>query len=238
MGFIDSSTNNILIDATLTTQGRRALSKNDGSFSIVKFAAGDDEVDYSVIKQYGRTVGKEKIERNTPVLEAVTQGNLAQKYRLISISNPNLIRLPNLTLVSGGTNNIVSLGRNLAKTSTLRFEQQILNETEVSAELRDQVFLVELNNMFLRIIGVEPDNIDSQQRATYVLTRDNASTSLQGSAVTFTVSAQSITDAQFTVFGLATGGSTSKNQISTIVRVSGLASGAVSEVTVNISSTG
>ena len=65
MGFLDNSTNNILIDAVLTDSGRRALALNNGSFSIVKFALGDDEVDYTIIKKYGTTVGKEKLIKNT-----------------------------------------------------------------------------------------------------------------------------------------------------------------------------
>jgi len=86
MGFLDHSTNNIIVDAVLTRKGREFLANNDGSFSIVKFALGDDEVDYSIIKQYGRTVGKEKIEKNTPILEGLTNGSHALKYRCISLS--------------------------------------------------------------------------------------------------------------------------------------------------------
>ena len=79
MGFLDNSTNNIIVDAVLTDYGRQLLARNDGSFSIVKFALGDDEVDYLTIKKFGRTVGKEKIEKNTPVFEAQTNQNLALK---------------------------------------------------------------------------------------------------------------------------------------------------------------
>ena len=66
MGFLDHSTNNIIVDAVLTDKGREALAKNDGSFNIYQFALGDDEVDYAVIQQFGRTVGKEKIEKSIP----------------------------------------------------------------------------------------------------------------------------------------------------------------------------
>ena len=38
MGFLDNSTNNIIVDAVLTDYGRELLSRNDGSFSIVKFS--------------------------------------------------------------------------------------------------------------------------------------------------------------------------------------------------------
>ena len=54
MGFLDNSTNNIIVDAVLTDYGRELLSRNDGSFSIVKFAFGDDEVDYTTIQKFGR----------------------------------------------------------------------------------------------------------------------------------------------------------------------------------------
>src|SRR5574343_1114174 len=113
MGYLDHSTNNILLDAVLTDTGRQFLARNDGSFSINKFALGDDEVDYTIIQKYGRTVGKEKIEKNTPVFEALTNQSHAQKYRLISVSNPNLLRLPALSLSGDstvdGTNDIITL---------------------------------------------------------------------------------------------------------------------------------
>ena len=48
MGFLDNSTNNIIVDAVLTDYGRELLARNDGSFSIKKFAFGDDEVDYTL----------------------------------------------------------------------------------------------------------------------------------------------------------------------------------------------
>ena len=50
MGFLDQSTNNIILDAVLTDKGREFLSRNDGSFNIAKFAFGDDEVDYTIIE--------------------------------------------------------------------------------------------------------------------------------------------------------------------------------------------
>jgi len=83
MGLLDHSTNNLILDAVLTDAGRSKLSQNK-SLSITKFALGDDEVDYTIIKKYGRAVGKEKIEKNTPIFEASTNQNIALKYRLYS----------------------------------------------------------------------------------------------------------------------------------------------------------
>ena len=121
MGFLDHSTNNIVVDAVLTDLGRQALARNDGSFSIYQFALGDDEIDYSIIQQFGRTVGKEKIEKNTPVMEALTVGSLGLKNPLVSVSNEFLTHLPTLTLT--GKNNPIIFDRvSNVSMSTLEIE--------------------------------------------------------------------------------------------------------------------
>lgn len=236
MGFLQNDTNNIILDAVLTDTGRQFMSRNDGSFSIVKFSPGDDEVDYGIIVKYGRTVGKEKIEKNTPVFEALTNGSYAQKYRCISVSNPNLIRLPTLTLTGEGvdsTNKIVSIGNTTTKSRQINVSQTINNEQTIDVELRDQAFIVELSNLFLQILGTAPDNIDQQQRATYILTRDAGENSLGGSRLTFTLSTKAITESQFQIYGAQF----NKNLISTFVKVSGIQSGAVYEFEVQINKT-
>ena len=67
MGYLDNSTNNVILDAVLTDYGRQQLASANNAFSITYYALGDDEVDYRLIKKYGRAVGKEKIEKNTPI---------------------------------------------------------------------------------------------------------------------------------------------------------------------------
>lgn len=233
MGFLQHDTNNVLLDAVLTDVGRQFLARNDGSFSIIKIAFGDDEVDYSIIQKFGRTVGKEKIEKNTPVFEALTNQNLAQKFKLVSVSNPNLIRFPTLELV-GATNDIIELGRTTTRQKRIVVNQTIENENTIDVELRDQAFEIELSNLFLQVGGNSPDNIDGQQRAKYQLPRDSAQTAQGGSQLTFTLELKSITDAQFTIFGTTQ----NKNQIRTFVKVTGLSSGTVKEFEVRISKTG
>ncbi len=234
MGYLDGSTNNIILDAVLTDTGRQFLARNDGSFSLHKFALGDDEVDYTIIQKYGRTVGKEKIEKNTPVFEALTNQNFAQKYRLISISNPNLIRLPELSLTGDsnvdGTTGVVTLGRNIQKTAAISLDQTVSSETSIDVELRDQIFSIELNDLFLQVLRSAPDSIDGNRRATYLLTRASDENSLHGSKVQFSLSVKSLTDANFTVYG----STSNKNVITTYVKVTGVQSGAVKEFKVNI----
>ena len=234
MGFLDHSTNNIIIDAVLTDTGRAFLARNDGSFSIVKFAMGDDEVDYSIIEKFGRTVGKEKVEKNTPVFEAQTKGSLALKYKLISISNPTLLRLPALTLTGEGLNTLgTSLsmqrsGEGASRTVTLT--QGIKNESSIDVELRDQAFIVSLPNRFLQISGLSPDNVDGDNVATYIVTRDPEITSIGGSKVTLEVQTKSITDAQFLVFG----NNNDKSTISSVITITGVQSGVYKQFEVTI----
>lgn len=83
MGLLDHSTNNILIDAVLTDAGRKAIA--DGNFSIAQFAFFDDEIDYTIIKKYGKTIGREKIEKNTPIFEASTSANTGMKHQLLTL---------------------------------------------------------------------------------------------------------------------------------------------------------
>jgi hypothetical protein len=233
MGFLDNSTNNIIIDAVLTDYGRELLARNDGSFSMVKFAFGDDEVDYTLIEKFGRTVGKQKIELNTPVFEAQTNQNFALKHKLISLSNPTLYKLPSISYSSSGVSgNTVSFKRTGADASqTIVFTQNLADENTIEPELRDQTFLVKLPYRFLELGGGEtPDSIDSEEIATYIVTRDPTATSAGGSMLTIEIKTRSISDSVFTYYGDAD----NKNQISTTLSVTGVQSGVVSELSAKI----
>lgn len=235
MGILQNDTNNIILDALITDTGRQLLARNDGSFAIAKFAMGDDEVNYSWVKKYGRSVGKERIEKLTLNLEAITNQQQAQKYRLISVSNPNLIRLPTLALSGdsnvNSTSKVVTLGRIVQKTATVTLEQTISNESSIDVELRDQVFQVEVNNMFLQIQKATPDSVDGQQRATYLIPRSSGENALGGSILQFTLNVKNLSESQFQIFGTTS----NKNLISSYVRVTGLSSGSVQEFRCDIS---
>jgi len=234
MGFLNSTTSNVILDAVLTDAGRAAIARNDGSFSLTKFACSDDEVVYTIITKYGRTVGKEKIEKNTPVLEALTNQTHAIKYKLVSVSNPNLLRLPSLSLLGdsnvSASSNTVTIGRNQQKTATVSVEQTIQDETTIDVELRDQTFLVNVPNQFLQILQQVPQNIDNQQRATYILTRSPTENSFGGSSVQFTLSVKALTDALFQVYGTTA----DKTKIKNVIRVTGKQSGSTKEFSVLI----
>ena len=234
MGFLDHSTNNIIVDAVLTDKGREALAKNDGSFNIYQFALGDDEVDYAVIQQFGRTVGKEKIEKNTPVLEAVTRGSVAQKFRLRSISIPNLIRIPSLTL-EGVTSDTITLNIVNTRSSSVTVKQTIGGDQLVPIELVDQVFRVQMNNLFLQITGIRPVSISKENIATYLITRSSALDTVTGaSSISPTIQVKSsLTSTMFDTFGVAG----DKTTIRTYVTITGQQSGASKDLLVKINKT-
>jgi hypothetical protein len=228
MGFLDNTTNNIILDAVLTDTGRQFLAKNDGSFSLYKFALGDDEVNYSLINKFGRTVGIEKIQKNIPIFEAITNQNYALKYKLVSLSNRSLTYLPTLSLSQSTVINL-----NLAKTGNRLQDLTVKqsaggSENFIENELQDSFFIVEVNDLFLDLQGARNNLqfIDAQQRATYKFL-STMTNSDKGTGFNFTVAAKPISTQLFSVYG-------NNNVIKTYVKVTGGLSGAVLEFPVNI----
>lgn len=166
MGFLDHSTNNIIVDAVLTDAGRQALARNDASFQIHQFALGDDEVDYNIIQQFGRTVGKEKIEKNTPVLEASTSNTLGLKNKLVTLNNEYLRILPLITIPDAS----LSFVRSVNSTSTSQeLEIKITNKdtSPLEPQLIDSFLIIEMNNLFLTLGTANPEIIHGNNTAVY-----------------------------------------------------------------------
>tara|TARA_B100000674_G_C37922210_1_gene953825 strand:+ start:322 stop:996 length:675 start_codon:yes stop_codon:yes gene_type:complete len=223
MGFLDHSTNNIIVDAVLTDLGRQALSRNDGSFSIYQFALGDDEVDYDIIRHFGRTVGKEKIEKNTPILEALTQANLGLKYPLVSVSNEFLTHMPVLTITSTSP---LALNRNNTTTGLLQFDIEPKGDSQtIEFELQDSEFLVEVNNIFLKIQGEAPDIIYTDNIATY----RHPQSAVSGNKINVNINLALKNFSQTTFNSFSVNGT-----ITTFVKITGVNSGLTKTATVTI----
>jgi hypothetical protein len=190
MGFLDHTTNNVIIDAVLTERGRELLSKNDGSFVITSFSFGDDEVDYSNIVKYGLQMGKEKIEKNTPVFEAQTNENLALKYNNISLNNNTLRILFIPYLKKYGTLATTPIELNFSDSTKFYKEFQVLStlstssgQNSIDSNLRDSQFEMKINNLILKRYnsGLEVSDyldLDENNIATYRIsaTAANANT--------------------------------------------------------------
>ena len=99
MAFLDNS-GDIILDAVLTDTGRFRLAKGDGSFKIVKFALGDDEINYGSYDKNNAS-GSAYYDLSilqTPVLEAFTNNTSTMKSKLVSIPRTNLLYLPILKI--------------------------------------------------------------------------------------------------------------------------------------------
>ena len=184
MGFLNHATNNVIIDAVLTEKGREYLSRNDNSFVITQFRLGDDEVDYSILEKYGLIIGKEKIEKNTPIFEAVTDQDIALKYPVrTSISNNtnSIYAFPYLKLRSYQPT-IVNLSSNSSSTtgkiSTINFKTFINQDLDFDLSesgLIDTSFTVKVFDKLLKLTDTSPYDI-KDDIACYEIssTRDDA----------------------------------------------------------------
>ena len=179
MGFLNHATNNIIIDAVLTERGREYLSQNNGSFKIDSFSFGDDEVDYSLLEKYGIPIGKEKIEKNTPIFEANPNENIALKYQCFSLPNP-LTRLDKMpSLIWGNKGNLTSINLyDVSNNSTEAVKAKIniknfVDVTDTSYNLdpniNDTKIIVRMHNDLLRISGIDFIDTDLNNIATYML---------------------------------------------------------------------
>ena len=99
MAFLDNS-GDIILDAVLTDAGRKRLAQGDGSFKVVKFAFGDDEIDYTSYDG-DHTSGSAYYDLEilqTPIFEAFTNNTSTMKTKLISLTNNSLLFLPVIKL--------------------------------------------------------------------------------------------------------------------------------------------
>ena len=95
MGFQDNS-GDIILDVVLTDEGRRRLSRGDGSFEIEKFGLGDDEINYTL---YDKTNASGSAYYDltilqTPVLEAFTNNTSLMKSKLVTMTRNNILYMP------------------------------------------------------------------------------------------------------------------------------------------------
>lgn len=104
--FLDNS-GDIILDAVLTDYGRQLLAKGDGSFNVVKFAFGDDEIDYTLYNTGAASPNQDSTLMSTPILEAFTNNTAALKNKLLTIKQENLLFLPvlkhNASLAASGS---------------------------------------------------------------------------------------------------------------------------------------
>lgn len=223
MGFQDND-GEIFIDAVLTDLGREKLARNDGSFAIVRFRCGDDDIDYRYWNELTGSDSKDRKILDTPLLEAFTNEVIALRNPLVTIrnarvqfmpsmvSNPSSISLKDqIDSVGGGVDVVIS--------------QQIARaQTILPAELIDVSYSVELDNDLLFLSGQNPTAVAPFGTAKYIIPASaNRQTSAGGTECRFNVRVQTLTTETFDIM---VGSTVAKPRtISTTVIVTGLQSG-------------
>tara|TARA_Y100000589_G_scaffold289748_1_gene292028 strand:- start:798 stop:1538 length:741 start_codon:yes stop_codon:yes gene_type:complete len=227
MGFLNHATNNIIIDAVLTDKGRELLSRNDGSFKISRFRLSDDEVDYSIVEQYGIPLGKEKIEKNTPIFEALTSENLALKYPLITLDNNTEVVFAYPEIVLDGTTLPLKITTNSAsqnnnKVAVIDIKTSLNQDVDFNlnrSNLVDDFFKVKVFNKLLKVTN-SSSRSDSGDIATYTVRAEPITRTSEFTGQTVAkieVTATGITnDSSFKYYSLASDRTSIKTQIQII----------------------
>lgn len=228
MGLLRQDTTNIEVDAVITTVGSQFLARGD--FSIYSFSLGDDEINYDLIEQYGQTVGREKIEKNTPVFEALRNPSLSLRSNLISLSNPNQLYLPVLSVNAGAltTTNYIEISRQSSVNVNLT---QAIQEgaAQIPSEIVDNLYIVFVNRLFLNIANQTPVNSDTLASNPAINTARYEITS-GGPTANFSLVARSIPSATFDTYSAFSSGA----YIKTYMRIIGRNSGITKDVEVRI----
>ena len=226
MGFLDNSTNNIIVDAVLTDVGRAKLSR--GEFRPVYFAFGDDEVDYSLIKKFGRTVGKQKIELNTPVFEAQTNSKFGLKYRLVSFTDATLGFIPSFEVAGAVDLTLTTNSPNPAQQQRAFTINQTNNGAANQPETIENNVIVTLNSRFITLRGAQPSSQDEDGFVQYIVNTPG----MAADGATFTIVAKALTQQDFDFYGSAR--AAGQGMIETLVTVVGVSTGARLDLPVTI----
>ena len=234
MGFLDNSTNNVVLDAVLTDYGRQKLSMASNSFEITHFSLGDDEVDYRMIKKYGRTVGKEKIEKNTPIFEGLTNQSIAMKYSLVAVEDTgaaiSTVYMPYLTSASDtysftkGVNSSVNVSVDVHYRGTTTggaFPTEFI-QNSYQIKVSDRFFFIESS---AGTLGSPDSNAsrgnagDPSRTATYTVS------GISTPNVTFKLTVRNIDKTTLSVYGKPVDSSSTKRTITSYVTVTGVRHG-------------
>lgn len=197
MGYQDNS-GEIFIDAVLTDEGRERLARNDGSFSIVRFRLGDDEIDYRFWNELTDSSSKDRKILDTPIFEAFTNESVALRYPMVTIRNSRLQFLPTMvskpvavTLkeqsdsVGGGAD--VTVSQEIARAQTI-----------LPAEIIDVNYSVECDNDLIFVSQEIPISITPFGTARYIIPASSGrQTAAGGTECKFNIRVQTLTTEAF-----------------------------------------
>lgn len=232
MGLLDNS-GEVFIDASLTDLGREKLARNDGSFAIVRFRLGDDEVDYRYWNELTGSDSKDRKILDTPVFEAIPNEIIALRSPLITIRNNRLQYMP--VFVSKPTSlslkeNTDSVGGGVDVTV---YQESARAQTILPADLVDVNYSVEVDNDLLFISEETPVSVTRFGTAKYIIpAAPGKITSAGGTECKFNVRVQTLTSE---VFDVMVGSTVAKpRNLNANIIVTGQQSGMVIKIPVTI----
>ena len=161
-------------------------------------------------------------------MEALTQSSLGLKHQLVSISNEFLTHMPVLELTS--TTNPVIFDRNEGSTvKNIEMEIKSQTGTTIEFDLIDPEVLVEVNHLFLRIIGRKPVMRYTDNTVVYRFPTEQDSS---GNSITAKIqmAIKSFAPSTFNTYTVA-----GNTYIRTYVKVIGINSGLTKTIEVQIS---
>jgi hypothetical protein len=232
MGYGDND-GDVFIDAVLTDLGRLRLAQNDGSFQVVRFRFGDDEVDYRNWNEVTGSDAKDRKILDTPLFEAFPNETIALKYSLITIRNAKMQYLP--SMVSKPTSVSLkeqtdSVGGGVDVTVYLESSRA---QTILPPEIVDVNYSVQVDNDLLFITNEYPTSISPFGAAHYVIpAQSGQQTAAGGTEGKFTLRVQTLSSE---LFDILVGSTVARpRQITTNVVVTGQQSGLVVSIPVTI----
>lgn len=232
MGFQDNS-GEIFIDAVLTDEGRERLARNDGSFSIVRFRLGDDEIDYRFWNELTGSDSKDRKILDTPVFEAPTNEAVALRFPLVTIRNAKLQFLP-LMVANPASVTLQEQIDSVGGGADVTVSQQITrSQTILPAEVIDVNYSVEVDNDLVFVSGETPVSITPFGTARYIIpAADGQQTAAGGTVCKFNLRVQTLTTEAFDI--LVGTNVPSPRTISTIATITGQQSGMNVRVPISI----
>lgn len=199
MGYNDNTTD-FFIDAVLTDHGRQLLARNDGSFSVVRFRLGDDEIDYRNWNELTGSDNKDQKILDAPIFEAFTNEIIALRNPLITIRNSTLQYLPQMAANPGSAALKDRIDTTGGGVSVVVSQQTTTAQAVIPAELVDFNYIVEIDNDLLYIADEVPVSIQPFGTAKYILPADSGATTAQnGTQCTFTIRVATLNTTIFNV---------------------------------------
>lgn len=232
MGYNDNTTD-FFIDAVLTDHGRQLLARNDGSFSVVRFRFGDDEIDYRNWNELTGSDNKDQKILDTPIMEAFTNETIALRNPLVTIRNASLQYLPDMVANPSAASlkdRTDSTGGGVDITVS---QQTTQSQAVIPAELVDFNYSIQVDNDLLYVADEVPVAVQPFGTARYIVpAAAGRSTAANGSQCVFTLRVQTLNT---TIFDILAGATAAKPRtINTTIVVTGQQSGLSVQIPVSI----